>query len=267
MQPVEDREKRLLRHARHQVYKQLETTHGENRKLTITNKGIIAAIIVSVLLVVVESEPSIYEGNEAFFYAAEIFFGTIFLLEYLARVWTAPEDPRYVGGITGRIRYMLSPAALLDLLAVLPLFFYLLGPEAYMLRLVRLIRVIRLAKLGRFSNAVTAIGEAISERKYELLASFLFSIVLLLVTSTLMYLVEGDEQPEVFGSIPRAMWWSAVTLTTVGYGDSFPITAAGRVLAGLTAVLGIGLIAMPTGILAAAFSNALQKRKEGVNMP
>lgn len=250
---------------RYSLYLQLDSNGSNDRALAPLNKVIIALIVASVFVVVIESEPIFYAGHESLFHALEVAFGTAFLLEYLARLWACVEDPKYANGLKGRLRYMATPAALLDLFAVLPLFLYLLGPQAYMLRLVRLLRVIRLAKLGRFSNAVSAISEAVSERKFELLASFLFSVVLLLITSTLMYLAEARHQPALFGSIPRAMWWSAITLTTVGYGDSYPITVAGRVLAGLTAVLGIGLIAMPTGILAAAFSNALQSRRQKRN--
>lgn len=255
----------FMKRMRHSLYLQLDPKVSGDSVLSPLNKVVIALIITSVCVVIIESEPLFYAGRESLFYALEVAFGTAFLLEYLVRLWVCVENPKYANGLKGRLRYMLTPAALLDLFAVLPLFLYLLGPQAYMLRLVRLLRVIRLAKLGRFSNAVSAIGEALSERKFELLASFLFSVVLLLITSTLMYLVEARHQPEVFGSIPRAMWWSAITLTTVGYGDSYPVTAVGKVLAGLTAVLGIGLIAMPTGILAAAFSNALQNRRQNRN--
>jgi voltage-gated potassium channel len=252
----------FLKRIRHTLYQQLDSGAANDRGLSLLNRMIIALIIVSVCVVVIESEPVFHAGLEDWFYAFEVTVGTIFLLEYLARLWVCVEDPRFSDGLKGRLRYMVSPAAVLDLIAVLPLFLYLLGPEAYIVRVARLLRVIRLAKLGRFSHAVSAVGDALSERKFELLASFLFSVILLLITSTLMYLVEARHQPEVFGSIPRAMWWSAITLTTVGYGDAYPVTVAGRVLASLTAVLGIGLIAMPTGILAAAFSNALQSRRQ-----
>lgn len=131
----------------------------------------------------------------------------------------------------------------------------------FLLRLLRLLRLVRLAKLGRYSLAIGAIGDALRDRRYELGASVAIAIVLLLVTSSLLYVVEGEVQPETFGSIPRAMWWSIATLTTVGYGDVVPITALGRTLAGATALLGIGLVALPTGILAAAFSDALARRR------
>ncbi len=228
------------------------------------NKLSICLILVSIMLVILESEPAVLQGRERLFTWAEIGFGLFFAAEYLLRVWVSVENPRYQGAIRGRLRYMCSPTALLDLLAIVPLLFLMAGSEAFMLRLARLFRVLRLARLGRFSTALVAVTEAIRSRRFELLASLGFALCLLLTTSTLMYLLEAQVQPELFGSIPRAMWWSVVTLTTVGYGDSFPITLGGRILAGVTAVTGIGLIAMPTGILAAAFSDALQARRNGL---
>lgn len=140
-----------------------------------------------------------------------------------------------------------------------------LGNEAFLLRMFRLIRIIRVARLGRFSSALQAINEAVHARRFELMMSFAIASMLLLLSSTLLYIVEGGIQPETFGSIPRAMWWSVATLTTVGYGDVYPVTTIGRIFAGLTAITGIGLIAMPTGILASAFSDAIQKRDAGAH--
>ncbi len=130
------------------------------------------------------------------------------------------------------------------------------------LRLVLLIRVVRLARLGRFSTALECIAEAVRSRTYELLVSAIFGVIILLFAATCLYLVEGDIQPEAFGSIPRATWWAVATLTTVGYGDVYPITVLGRILAGITAVTGICMIAVPTGILASAFSDAIKEAKE-----
>ena len=117
---------------------------------------------------------------------------------------------------------MRSPAAVLDLLALAPLLFVFIGSEAYLFRLFRLLRVLRLAKLGRFSTAWEHVGQAVSSRRYELIMSAALALLLMLISSTLLYLVEGQAQPATFGSIPRAMWWSICTLTTVGYGDATP---------------------------------------------
>ncbi|WP_119156417.1 potassium channel family protein [Caldimonas tepidiphila] len=244
---------RRLADARARLYRQLEPSARAEPGLSALNRLIVSVILISVAVAVLETEPLVARGREALFWWIELAIGLFFGIEYLLRVWVSAEDPDQGGGLRGRLRYMASPAALLDLLAIAPLLFLAIGPQAYMLRL---------ARLGRFSGAIDAVSEALHSRRFELLASIGFALGLLLLTSTLMYILEAEAQPEVFGSIPRAMWWSVVTLTTVGYGDSYPVTAAGRILAGLTAVTGIGLIAMPTGILAAAFSDALQARRE-----
>jgi len=188
------------------------------------------------------------------FLAAEGILTTLLVIEYLLRVWVAVENPR----VTSRLRYVLTSAALLDLLAVVVVLTTAFGVEGFLLRLAMLSRVLRLAKLGRFSRALRTIGRAISSRSAELGLSLAVSGTLLLVSSAALYLVEGGIQPEAFGSIPRAMWWSVATLTTVGYGDVYPVTPIGRIFAAVTALGGIGLIAMPTGILASAFSDAFQ---------
>lgn len=249
---------------RESLYLQLEPPIRPGKGLTLLNKCIVTLILLSVATVVLESEPAVSRGREQLFFWIELALGLFFTVEYVLRVWVSAEDPRYANGLKGRLRYMASPSALLDLAAVLPVLLAFVGPQAYMLRMSRLLRVLRLAKLGRFSSAVNAISEAIQSRRFELLASLVFAAALLLITSTLMYLFEAELQPAQFGSIPRAMWWSVVTLTTVGYGDVVPMSAPGRVLAGATAVIGIGLIAMPTGILAAAFSDALHRHREGL---
>ena len=220
-----------------------------------------ALILAATAVAILESEPTVLNGRERLFLALEIVFTAIFAIEYVARLWVAGENPKYSGAL-GRLHYAVTPAAVIDLLALAPLFLGILGSESFLLRLFRLLRILRVARLGRFSNAFEAISTAVRSRRYELLMSVGLATLLLLVSSTMLYLIEGDHQPETFGSIPRSMWWSIATLTTVGYGDVYPVTALGKLFAGVTAITGIGLIAMPTGILAAAFSEALQKRRE-----
>lgn len=245
---------------RRRLYHELEPSHRE-AGLSGLNRFIVVVILVSVGFVVVESEPAIYGSSPVLFHAVEILFGLVFLAEYVARMWVAAEDPRYSDGLRGRVRYAMTPSALLDLLAVMPLFLHVIGAEAYVIRILRVVRVLRLAKLGRFTVATRALSHAVHARRYELLISFGVALFILVLTSTLMYIVEGHTQPEVFGSIPRAMWWAIATLTTVGYGDAVPLTTPGRILGGITAVTGVGLIAMPAGILAAAMSDAIHTRR------
>ncbi|MGJ3261916.1 MAG: potassium channel family protein [Salinarimonas sp.] len=240
--------------------RQLDTKARREPGLSPLNRVVVGLILASTLLVVLETEPAIRAGREGWLRAAELGFALAFALEYFARLWCAGEDPRY-RGVLGRLRWSATPMALVDLVALASLAAPFADGNGVILRVLRLVRVLRLARLGRFSEASEALAEALRARRYELAVTSAAAAALLLVSSTLLFLVEGDVQPEAFGSIPRAMWWSVATLTTVGYGDVFPITALGRVLAGFTAIVGIGVIALPTGIVAAAFSDTLQRRR------
>ncbi|TGG92800.1 ion transporter [Natronospirillum operosum] len=244
------------------LYRHLEPEGRPEPGLSPLNTLIALLILLAVITVIAETEATLTGVHAALFSRLELFFGTVFTLEYLARVHAAGEDPRY-RGLVGRLRYMVSIWALIDLVALLPFYFGILGTSnAFFLRLIRLLRLLRLSRLGRFSKAWDALADALHTRMHELMLSVGLALVLLVLSSACIYLVEAEQQPESFGSIPRALWWSIATLTTVGYGDVTPITTIGRIFAGVTAVAGIGLIAMPTGILAAAFSDAFQKRRE-----
>lgn len=249
-----------LSSVRVRIYQLLEPTAWPHPGLSPVNRIISVVILAATATAVIESEPTIHSGREWAFSIAELLFTSIFVLEYVVRLWVAGEDARYQGFL-GRLRYAVTPAAIIDLLSVSPLLLTFLGTEAFLLRLFRLLRILRVARLGRFSRAFDAITTALHSRRYELIMSVGVAAMLLLVSSTVLYMIEGQAQPDTFGSIPRTMWWSIATLTTVGYGDVYPTTALGQFFAGVTAITGIGLIAMPTGILAAAFSDALQMQR------
>ena len=129
--------------------------------------------------------------------------------------------------------------------------------DARFVRVIRVIRIFRVLKLVRYFRALRLLGHVIADRKEELVSIFLVLLILLALSSSLMYLVEHEDQPEVFTSIPATMWWSIVTLTTVGYGDTYPITALGQTIAAVIAILGIGMFALPAGLLGAGFVDAL----------
>jgi len=176
----------------------------------------------------------------------------VFAVEYLARLWSCPEDPRYAHPLLGRLRYALTPLMLVDLL-VLAL------PTTGDLRPLRILRLVRLA---RYSRRLMLLVDVVRERRDELFVSLAVALMLLVAASTAMYWVERGENPRC-DSIPATMWWGVATLTTVGYGDLTPITPLGRILGGMVALIGVGMFALPAGILAGGFSEALQKlRKE-----
>jgi len=218
-------------------------------------------IILAAVVAILETEETLRGAMPEVFWIAELFIVMVFSIEYLARVYAAGEDPRY-SGFRGRLRFITSWWAIVDLLAILP--FILTGGayNSFIIRLLKLLRLLRVARVGRFSQAWVSLSDAIYGRRFELALSGAVAFLIMLISSAFLYVLEGDTQPDAFGSIPRALWWSVATLTTVGYGDVTPVTVMGRIFAGLTAIAGIGLIAMPTGILAAAFSEAMQNRKE-----
>ncbi|WP_235041504.1 potassium channel family protein [Vreelandella profundi] len=242
------------------LYQQLAPEARHEKGLSRLNQLICLLILLASITAILETEPMLRAMAPGLFKVLEAMFVCAFMIEYLLRLYSIGEDPRY-RGFRGRLRYMFTFWALVDLIAILPFFLgFMTHNNAFLLRLLRLARMLRLARLGRFSQAWVSLADALKSRSHELLLSAGVAGLLLLFSSCCLYVVEAAAQPEAFGSVPRALWWSIATLTTVGYGDVTPITALGKVFAGLTAVAGIGIIAMPTGILAAAFSDALQKK-------
>lgn len=222
-------------------------------------------ILFSVVFAVVATEGSPNARLLLWLSQIDLSISLLFLAEYLLRLWVSPLSGRYGSGWRAYGRYIASPFALVDLVALLPLFVNMVGSELHLVRLFRLLRVLRLSRSRRFREAVFRFGYALRAKRSELEVALVFTGTVILVSATGLYLSEGTVQPEHFGSIPRALWWAVCTVTTVGYGDVVPITVLGRLLGGLTALAGIGSIAIPTGILVVGFSEAAEAmaRKKG----
>lgn len=231
--------------------------HGLSR----LNLGLMGLILLATALAIAETEPTLGENLQRLFAQAEVILAVLFAGEYVLRLWSSPEARPELSPLLARLRFIVSPTAIADLMAVVASVAFTGGASALALRLIRLGRILRLAKLGRMSSAFAHLAEAISSRRDELLLSLAAGLFLMLVAATALYLAEGAVQPDKFGSIPRALWWAVATMTTIGYGDVYPVTPVGKTLAAITALLSIGLIAMPTGILAAALSDAVQRRR------
>ena len=187
----------------------------------------------------------------------------VFTAEYLLRIWTAdllyPSLPPW----RARLTYMKSAMALVDLLAILPFYLPMLLPMDLLgIRALRLFRLLRLFKLRRYSEALGTIAEVFRRKEHEIALSISFVTVLLVIASLLMYHAEHDAQPEQFANAFSGLWWAVATLTTVGYGDIYPITTGGRVLGAVIAIMGIGMVAIPTGIISAGFMEVLEKKPE-----
>jgi voltage-gated potassium channel len=225
---------------------------------------IIILIIVNVLALILESVPEFLDEIETEAFVFEVFSVVVFTIEYLIRIWTTVEKPGYEHPVSGRLKWMMRPIAIVDLLAILPFYLPFVGIDLRFIRVFRTLRIIRIFKIARYTNAFDTIKTVLKNKKEEIMISVLFVFILLIVASTFMYYAERDAQPDVFGTIPEALWWGVVTLTTVGYGDTVPVTVLGKILAGIISLMGIGLIALPTGILASGFSEEVRKnRSEG----
>jgi voltage-gated potassium channel len=242
------------------VYAALEPSARLQKGLSPTNKLLAVLIIVASLCAILETERPLKAEYGSIFEAAELVFAVAFLIEYALRLWSIAEADESVW--LARLKFAMSPTGLLDLVVIVASLLPFITVNVAILRIVRLIRILRLAKLGRMSRAMANITKAVHARRYELALTAGLAGFLMLIGATALYLLEGELQPDKFGSIPRALWWSVITLTTIGYGDVYPVTTAGKLVASFVAIAGIGLIAMPTGILAAAFSDVMQGQKD-----
>jgi voltage-gated potassium channel len=223
--------------------------------------SLILLIIANISAIIFESVDSISAQYSEGFYYFELFSIVVFSIEYVIRVWSCPElkEERYSDNLKGRLRYMMSIPALIDLVAILP--FYLTFFFAIDLRFLRVFRILRIFKLTRYSNAMNTLLQVLKDESSSFFAAFFILSIVLVLASSGIYLLEHDIQPEAFGSIPAAMWWATATLTTVGYGDVTPITPLGKVFGGLITIIGIGMVALPAGILASGFSAQLKRNR------
>ena len=244
---------------RKRVFEILEVADSGDRTSKICDFAIMGLILLNVAALVLESVPEYGERFGPYFSGFELISLSIFTVEYLMRVWACVEDSAYSSPITGRLRYAVSFQALVDLLAVLP-FYIDLGVDT------RFVRVLRLLKLARYIDAMQMFHRVLVKKRVDLMVTLIVIGILLIFTSCVMYIVERGANPD-FSSIPEAMWWSIVTLTTVGYGDTRPITPLGQFLAGFVAILGIGMFALPTSILGAAFLVEMGKRGKSPTCP
>jgi len=224
--------------------------------------GLLILIFANILALMLESVPELHTSYADAFMYFEVFSVVIFTIEYGLRVWSSVEIPMYHKPVMGRLRYMSSGMAIIDLLAILPFYLAFLPIDLRFIRIIRFFRVFRLLKIARYLKALNLIQAVLRERREQIYLSVMFIFFLLVIVSTLMYYVENEAQPNVFSSIPASMWWGIETLTTVGYGDMLPVTLYGRILGGMIAVLGIGLFALPAGILSSGLTEHLQKNEK-----
>lgn len=247
--------------SRQSFYHALEPFQARRQSDRVIGLFLTVLILLNIVAVVLETVKSLESQYHYYFVAFDTFSVVVFTLEYFTRIWIAPEggDSR---PIVSRIKYVFTPFAIIDLLAILPFYLPLfITIDLRYLRALRLFRIVRIFKLGRYSKSMQLLSHVFRERSADLVVAFSVGLVLLIVSSTSMYFFEHEAQPEAFSSIPAAMWWAIATLTTVGYGDVYPITLGGKVFGSFVAVLGVGLVAIPTGILGAGLVEAIEASK------
>jgi voltage-gated potassium channel len=228
---------------------------------------IIVLVCGSVAAAVLESVEPLRDRYLAWFHWFEVCTVSIFTVEYLLRLWTCVDQDDAPGSARSplgrRLRYIFSFHAVIDLLAILPFYLLYLGLAGGIdMRFLRMFRVLRILKLTRYSNALNMLFATIAENGRSLSAAFFILITVMFLAATGMYYFERAAQPVDFGSIPASMWWAFVTLTTVGYGDVTPVTAGGKIFGAMITVVGVGMVALPTGILASGFAQQLKLRTD-----
>jgi len=248
-------------HIRTWVNTKLNPGDGDSKAI---DSFIIGLIGVNVLLVIIETEPAAAAWAN-YFEVTEAISTLIFSVEYVLRLWIAPLDPRYQNGLKGRLKYASSPMALVDFVAIAPFFlvFFVENLDLRIARAIRLMRLVRILKMGRYAHAVTTLYQVFSRKKEELAIANFVGIMILILCSSVMYFAEHDAQPEAFRSIPEAMWWAVVTLTSVGYGDISPITPIGKLFGAVVCMIGVLMVALPTGILASGFLEEMREQRRG----
>ena len=248
--------------ARHAVLEALGGAAPGHRPGGPVESFLLALIFLNVLALIFETLPGLGPGTRRFLRGFEVFSVLVFSAEYLLRLWSCTAAAEYRHPLWGRLRYALTPVAMVDLLAVLPFYLPAAGLDLRVVRALRLMRVFRVLKLGRYTSALATLARVLRSRKEELVGTLMILLLLLVIASSLMYFAEHAAQPDSFSSIPAAMWWGIITITTIGYGDMYPVTTPGKLLGAVIALLGIGMFALPTSILGAAFLDELQRRQK-----
>ncbi len=240
---------------------------GDKHWDKIINVFIIVLIILNVIAVILETVGPLHDKYRDFFYYFDLVSVVIFTIEYVLRVWSSNHEEKYKHRILGRLKYMVSPGALIDLLAIVPFFLHLflgVGIDLREIRMLRLLRLLRLFRLTAYTQSAHMIGNVFKKRANELVLSFILVIFLVIFASCILYFAEHnypDTATSKFKSIPDTMWWAIVTLTTTGYGDIYPLTVLGKVMTGVIMLTGVAFFALPAGIITAGFLEEFRKNR------
>lgn len=252
---------------RYRVWTLVEAAEPGDRASRLFDVIIITLIVLNILAVILETVPSLHARFATGFRVFEAVSVLVFSCEYALRIWSCVEDQRFSRPLSGRLRFALHPLPLFDLVAILPFFLTFTTLDLRTLRALRILRLATILKTARYIRAFRHFSAALDRKKEELTLATGLMFVLLIIASAVMFFAEHDAQPEKFSSIPASMWWAVATLTTVGYGDIYPVTIVGKIAGAVIAVMGIGFFTLPTAILSAGLVESMREAKTHKTCP
>lgn len=250
------------------VYNLIRSDDENGRLANLVDGTIMVLIAVNVLTVVLETFEGIPASIRDIFGGIETFSVIVFTIEYAARVWTSDYIYPEKNPAKARLAYIKSFMSVVDLLAILPFYLpFIIPVDLRVLRTIRLLRLLRILKVNRYTNALATVGAVLRRKASQLISSLFVVSILMIIASVLMYNIEYEAQPGVFANAFSGLWWAVATLTTVGYGDIYPVTVLGKILSSVIALLGIGLVAVPTGIISAGFMERIGDEQPETKKP
>lgn len=260
--PSKRRSRKDYKNLRHYIYDLLHTVVIDTTAELYVKIFLAVIIALNVTAVIVESVPSIENEYRQYFYVFEIFTIVVFSLEYVLRVWSIVESERFKHPIIGRLKYVFSFYALIDLLSILPFYLpVLVGLDFRFLRGLRLLRLLRILKLGGYSDSLSLLSKVAKRKVYDIAVSLTLIFLLIILSACMLYFLEHESQPEKVSDIPTTIWWGVARLTSLKYIDIIPTTGLGKLVDAGLSFLGIIFFAIPSGIFAAGLIEELDHRK------
>ena len=242
------------------LYHVLENTGYDSWLSKLDRVLLFILIVLDISSFILETSSKLNQQYHWFFQTVAIASTVVFTIEYGLRLWLCTIKHKFRHPLWGRLRYAITPMAIIDFISTFPFYLLLIFHNLAFLKTLRLLRLARILKIGRHSKAIRSLVQVVIRKQEELLITFSTIFFLLIIASSLMFFAEHDAQPEAFASIPTAMWWGVVTLTTVGYGDIYPITIMGKFLGASLAFFGIGVFVLPAGIVASGFAEEVKDK-------
>jgi len=246
-----------------QVYEIIESRIHDHPLGRLIAGTLVLLILINVIAAVLETDTPMYQAYGSLFDLLAAFSVVVFTVEYIIRVWCCTENPLYCDPVRGRLRYMATPVALIDLFCVVPFFMApFLAATPGVVQFIRFLRIFWILKMNHYSRALKTLGRVFAAKRGEIFMGFFIMLVLLILGSAMIYFAEHDAQPQKFSSVIASLWWGIETMATIGYGDMVPVTPLGKFIAGVVALVGVGLFALPAGIFASGFVEEIHRKKE-----